>query len=265
MNDALKTEFANLQLILGAVVVRTYSSTAELEAPHNQVFELVRSPRAFIPLWPFLIGFNPSTNTVRLRLKRFGFSLTVDYHVRVTVDETSGTVVYQCTAPGKMFTLTVSVKPSEKGSRVEIEASYSGDYERFSQPLLKEFVEELASRLKGLEALKPSAGIAASPLSDPTFVARAIVSGKIVLNEAKTVSTPAEAAELIQKLASLSKGKRLLARITFNNKCARLLFADGNPVDAILEHEAGSEQGLQVVEKLVEVLRGRASILAVEL
>ncbi len=249
-------------------MVRTYRSRITLPRPWEQVFELLRSPRSFIPLWPFLASYDEERGRVRLQLRRFGFTITVDYDVAVAVDEAGRRVVYTCEAPGRLFVVTASVEPSGGGSVVEIEAAYSGGYESLSEPLLRQFVEDLLAKVRSVAELGapgPREGLK-GVLADPGFVARAMVSGRVVLSERVTLRSEADVASLLRRLAGLSAGgKRVLVRIGAGGLLARILFVDGEPVDALVEAEGRSEHGLHVVEGLLARLRGEASVLAVEI
>ena len=206
---------------------------------------------------------------MRLLLKRFGFKLQVDYDVEVVSDHAKKRVVYRCSAPGKLFIVIVSAEPHEKGARVVVEAQYSGDYERFSRPLLNEFVEAVAGKLRSLvaEARETRLTVTTSPLSDPSLMARAIVSGKMLVRERVDLADEEAVSGLLKKLSEMSRGRTLLVRLTSTRTedCIRVFLRNGEIVDAMIESGARREQGISVVEKLLDLLRGEWNMLVIEL
>lgn len=235
----------------------------------KSVLALASSPRLFIPLWPFLESFDIKEEGIeaRLLLKRFGFKMRVDYRVNVVTEDNR--VTYRCSAPGKILIVVVNAEPSNGGSRVTVEAQYSGAFERFSQPLLNEFVEVIANKLRALVAkteARPVSSIEISPLSNQAFLARTVVKGKVISREQVRFQDEGSVSDFLQRVADLSREKPILVRLTSpgGGTCIRLYLRDGEVVDAFFESGSTREQGIGIVERLLDLLRGEWSVLIIE-
>ncbi len=251
-------------------MVRTARRTIVLRnVDPKSVLALASNPRLFIPLWPFLESFDITDEGIKasLILKRFGFKMRVDYSVDIATEDNR--VVYRCSAPGKTLVVVVHAEPANGGSRVTIEARYGGEFESFSQPLLNEFVEVISNKLRTLVAkteAKPLQPTETSPLSDQSFLARIVIKGKVVSKEQVQFQDEGSVSDFLQRVAELSRERPILVRVTSpgGGTCIRLYLRDGEVVDALFESGSTREQGIGIVERLLDVLRGRWNVLVIE-
>jgi hypothetical protein len=235
----------------------------------KSVVELASNPRLFIPLWPFLESFDIAEDNIKatLVLKRFGFKMRVNYSIEVVTGDNS--VLYKCTAPGKELIVIINAEPSNDGSKVTIESRYTGEFESFSQPLLNEFVETIMNKLRTLVSkteTKPLSSTEISPLSNQAFLARVVIKGKVVGRQQLQFQDEGSVSSFLQNIAELSKNKPILVRLTSpgGGTCIRLYLRDGEVVDALFESGSTREQGVGIVERLLDLLRGEWSALIIE-
>ncbi len=232
----------------------------DVPAPSDRLRNLVATPQAFVSLWPFLERVEDAGRKVTLVLSRFGFRMRVTYTVDVLIDESHGTIVYRCVSGNKLFEVRVAIKPSSNGSRLTIEASYSGPYEALSQPLLDRFVSELAARLaNAAQQTLPTRMAGGRLLADPMATASIIVRGSLVSTGTINLSTEEDVATFVKRLAEEARkaGGLVLARVSGSEGCVRLLFQDGNLVDAAGEVAGEAVDGVASIDRLLESMRGR--------
>jgi hypothetical protein len=235
----------------------------------KSVLALASNPRLFIPLWPFLESFDITEKGIEasLVLKRFGFKMRVNYSIEVVTEDNR--VVYRCSALGKTLVIVIHAESSNGGSKVTIEAQYSGEFESLSQSLLNEFVEVISNKLRTLVAkteARPLPSTEASPLSDQAFLARIVIKGKVISREQVRFQDEGSVSDFLQRVAELSRGRPILERLTSpgGGTYIRLYLRNGEVVDALFESGSTREQGVGIVERLLDLLRGEWSVLIIE-
>ncbi len=237
-----------------------YTASRPVRAPPENVIRLASSPRVFIAMWPYVREFECTGEGPRVVFvfKRFGLSTRAEYTLEVKTGPTS--VEYRGESGKRRFRLLVEAEPTGEGSRVKVTVTYEGPYESFAEPIVRKFAEEVASKL----AAAAEAGEARHDLSDAAYVANLLARGRLLLTREVVLATVADVQALIRNLAALSSGRRVFARLTSGRKCARLLFENGEIIDAVLE-DNGVVRGPRVVEELLDKLRGeRVELLAIE-
>ena len=224
----------------------------------RSVVDLAAAPRVFIPLWPLLDRFEltPTGPRVVFTIKRLGFRLKAVMDVDVMVDEAARRVVYRASARGRIFIVTVESDPAPGGSRVVLQAEYTGSYERFSQPVLDEFTSSLLGKLQGLAGAQspPEGG-----LSSPERVAWALLHGTPTLASREEVGDAARAALLLERLSAYSEGTVLLARLYREDEpeCVRIHMKDGEVENVYHEAQGKAVEDRRLAQRLPRILAGK--------
>ncbi len=251
-------------------MVKTVSYSLTVKSSLDNVLSIISSPKVFIPLWPYLTEYreHEGTHTVILQLKRFGFAMKVEYTISVSYNEKEGSYVYTGKAPAKFFAVSAKAQPTNQHVKLTIEVTYSGEYERFSKPLLEEFAENLAKRVAKLAEAKVSPRPAAKPLAldmpdssklvDPSFLLKVMTSSK--METVATVDLSSETlGKLVEDIVSKSVGRTLYVKLESEEGggVARLLIEDGRITGVALEVGEEVLLGAKALEALPGLAKGR--------